>query len=118
MMTAKTNFSERRLHPRTQMHMPVQAIRLDPDAGDVVEHMEMVDISRGGMGAASSTSFYPGQRIVLTLPAPGLSVRSVCGIIRRCVKQEGRYRLGIEFERPIASLSVDGAGTRLAAVAA
>ncbi len=97
---------ERRRYTRTQMSMPVQAIRLDPDGDELVGTLGMVDISRGGIGAISDKSFYPGQRVLLNLPAAGLSARNVCGIICRCSRDtEGGYRVGIEFERPLTSLA-------------
>ena len=107
MLSADAKLAERRLHPRTQVSMPLQLTRLDPDGGDLVEQVEMVDISRGGLGALSSRWHYPGQRVVVRLPAPGLGVRNICGIIRRCAPSEQRFRVGIEFERPIASLCAE-----------
>jgi hypothetical protein len=109
--------AERRLHPRTQIQMPIQAIRLDPDGADLLEQLEMVDISRGGMGAISSRAFYPGQRLVMKLPGLGMSVRSICGVIRRCAKVEERHHLGIQFEQPLASLCADPYDMNPAAVA-
>ena len=107
MMTTDANLSERRQYPRTQLHMPVQAITLDFDGPDRVDQFEMVDISRGGVGIVSQRSLYPGQRLLLKLPAPGMGVRSLCGIIRRCRPQEGKYLVGVEFDQPLASLCGD-----------
>lgn len=118
MITAEAHTSERRLHRRTQLRMPVTAIRLDPDGGDLMEHLTTADISRGGIGAFSDRPFYPGQRLVLKLPAPGMGVRSVCGVVKRCCPQEGKYRLGIEFAHPIASLWADSSGCGNASAAA
>jgi hypothetical protein len=67
----------------------------------------MIDISRGGVGAMSRRSHYPGQKVLMKLPAPGLGVRNVCGAVRRCSKVGDEYRLGIEFERPLASLAAE-----------
>jgi len=117
-MTISTFVTERRMHPRTQVRMPVQAIRLDPDGGDLVHRMEMIDISRGGMGLVSNRSYYPGQRLVLKLPAPGMGVRSICAVVRRCRPDGERYRLGIQFDRPIASLCAQPADQTPQAVAA
>ena len=114
--TEHSNPSERRRYPRTQIRMQLQAIRLDPD-GDLLERMELMDISRGGIGALCSRSFYPGQRVLLKLPAPGLSVRNVCGIIRRCQKVQNDYRVGIEFDQPIVSLHGDEISTVMHAAA-
>lgn len=97
---------ERRRFPRTQIQLHLQAILLDPD-GDIVDSMEMLDVSRGGVGATSRRAHYPGQRVLLKLPAPGLGVRNVCGIVKRCSKRGQQYQLGIEFERPLASLAAE-----------
>lgn len=94
---------ERRRYTRTQINMPIQAVLFDPD-GEVVDPMEMIDISRGGMGAVSRRAYYPGQRIVVKLPAPGMSVRNVYATVRRCGKSDGRYHVGLEFDRPMVSL--------------
>ncbi len=117
-MLTDIEISERRFHPRTQLTMAVQAIRLDPDGIDLVEQLEMVDLSRGGLGAMCGQRYYPGQRVVLKLPAPGMGVRSICAIVRRCGKADQRYRLGIEFEHPIASLALEQSEVGLDAVAA
>ena len=117
MMTG-TFIAERRMYPRTQVRMPLQAIRLDPDGGDPIQHMEMIDISRGGVGALCRRAFYPGQRLVVKLPAPGMGVRSICGVIRRCSRQDDVFRLGIQFERPMASLCAEPAEAIPDAVAA
>jgi len=117
-MTRSTFVTERRMYPRTQVRMPVQAIRLDPDGGDLVHRMEMIDISRGGMGVLSGRAFYPGQRMVLQMPAPGMGVRSICAVVRRCRRDGEQYRLGIQFDRPIAGLCAQPAESAPAAVAA
>ncbi|NQU74804.1 MAG: PilZ domain-containing protein [Planctomycetes bacterium] len=107
MVGIETSIAERRQYPRTQLNLPVQVIRLDPDGEDLVEQIEMLDISRGGIGAMCSKMFYPGQRLVLSLPARGMGVRRVCGIIQRCTKQQDRFHLGIQFAHPLASLCAD-----------
>jgi hypothetical protein len=107
MLGTETLLAERRLYPRTQVRMPVQLTRLDPDGGDVVEQVEMVDISRGGLGALAGRWHYPGQRVMVRLPGAGMSVRNICGIIRRCHMADGMHQLGIEFERPMATLCAD-----------
>lgn len=94
--------AERRRYPRTQLHMALQAIRLDPDGVvEPDEPLEMVDISRGGVGVMTSRPAYPGQRMLLRLPAPGMGVRNVCATVRRCSKVSDQYRLGIEFDSPV-----------------
>ena len=105
-MNMQSNPAERRRFPRTQLTLPIQAIRLDPD-GDVVEPMQLIDISRGGVGAVAHRPFYPGVKVLLKLPTPGMGVRNICAVIRRCRKSDEGYRLGIEFDSPIASLCAD-----------
>jgi hypothetical protein len=97
--------------------MPIQALRLDPD-GDMLESLETVDISRGGMGALSGRSFYPGQRLLLQLPAPGLSVQRVCATVRCCQKAEQQYRVGLEFEQPLVGMCAQAGPDHAAATLA
>jgi len=117
-MTAEAKPTERRFHPRTQIRMPIHTIRLDPDGADLVEQVQMVDISRGGMGAVANRAFYPGQRLLVRLPAPGMAVRSITAIVRRCDKRDQQYRIGLEFDHPIASLYGDYRPAQHNAVAA
>ena len=65
--------------------MPVQITRMDPDGGDLVEQLEMVNISRGGIGRCSGRWHYPGQRVMVRLPGAGMGVRNICGIVCRCM---------------------------------
>ena len=118
MTSVETYPPERRLYPRTQVQMRVQVLRLDPNEGDLVDELQMVDISRNGIGALSERMFYPGQRLIMKLPAAGMDVRNVCGQVRRCNRVDDRFIIGVEFDHPIASLCADGAGSSIAAVAA
>ncbi|MFA6133620.1 MAG: PilZ domain-containing protein [Phycisphaerae bacterium] len=94
-----TNPAERRRHPRTHIRMSLRCIRLDPDGGDVTDTLDMMDISRGGMGARCERSFYPGQRIVLALPLAGeRGRRNVYATVVRCRPDAEGYNLGLEFE--------------------
>jgi len=118
-MTALDRYPhERRLYPRTQVQMRIQVLRLDPNEGDLVDQIQMVDISRGGIGAISNKPFYPGQRLVMKLPAPGMDVRSLCGVVRRCDRRGEQFMVGVEFDHPIASLCVDHDSAAATAVAA
>jgi len=92
---------DRRRHPRTRLAMKLGCIRLDPDGGDVVDSLEMTDISRGGLGATCGRPHYPGQRIVLNLPLPsGGARRNIYATIVRCTAREENYRVGFEFDAP------------------
>jgi hypothetical protein len=90
---------ERRRHPRTRLSRQIQGIRLDPDGGDMVEQMDTLDVSRSGMGALCSRSFYPGQRVVLRMPRVAESgERSIYATIVRCRPRSQRYQVGMEFD--------------------
>lgn len=90
---------ERRRHPRTQLQMCLHGIRLDPDGGDVVEVVEMTDISRCGLGVLSQRAFYRGQRIVLCLPmGQGGRRRNVSTTVVRCSQEAQGFHVGLEID--------------------
>ena len=103
MLMDEISQTERRRHPRTQVQMALRCIRLDPDGGDVVDCLRMMDISRGGMGASCDRAYYPGQRIVLSLPLPADGGRrSIYATIIRCRPSQENYHVGFEFDVIIA----------------
>jgi len=90
---------ERRRHPRTYVQVTLQAIRLDPDGGDVVETLHTTDISRGGIGAMTGKPFYPGQRLMVVLSGSyGGPARSMCTTVVRCRPEQDGYRVGLKFD--------------------
>ena len=94
-----TSLPERRRHARTQLRMNLRVIRLDPDGGDVIDLLRMVDISKGGIGAISDRQFYPGQRIVLCLPLSSHSGRrNIHAKVVRCRQKESGFCIGLEFD--------------------
>ena len=96
---------ERRRHPRTQLQMKIQCIRLDPEGGDVVAMLETTDISRGGMGAMSDRPYYPGQRVLVCMPLTAMGGRrSIYATIVRCRQEEEGYNVGLEFDTASMSL--------------
>jgi len=109
--------AERRRHPRTQLQMTLSCIRLDPDGGDVLDTLHMVDISRSGLGAFSDRPYYPGQRIVLCLPlSPNGGRRNIYASVVRCRQDQEGYRLGLRFDG--ASMSAWYGSSAAAATAA
>ncbi|MHC4982869.1 MAG: PilZ domain-containing protein [Planctomycetota bacterium] len=106
---------DRRRHARTRVKMMLKGIRLDPDGGDVVETLHMQDISRGGLGAVVTRSFYPGQRMVLSLPlSRNAGKRSIHARIVHCSNEDGCYRVGLEFDATSVG-NWCGVSTRMAA---
>lgn len=108
---------ERRRHGRTRLRMRLRGIRLDPDGGDVVDTLEMTDISRSGLGAQGRRGFYPGQRMVLCLPLSRQGGRrNIYATIVRCRHQDdGGYQVGLEFDNGSVG---QWCGTSAASVAA
>ncbi len=100
MPISDNGITDRRKHPRTYLNMGIQAIRLDPDGGDVVQKLSMTDISRSGMGVVSDRPMYPGQRLLVTLPlSEGSGRRNLYARLVHCRERKGAYRLGVEFDR-------------------
>ena len=109
---------ERRRHPRTRLAMTLGCIRLDPDGGDVVDCLQMTDISLGGLGALCQRPYYPGQRIVLSLPLPSSGGRrNVYATITRCTQLEEDYKVGFEFDAPYVGQAYGSSAATAAAAA-
>ncbi len=98
----RTTYSpkERRRHSRTQLDITLQGIRLDPDGGDVLNSLRMIDISKSGMGVLSDRPLYRGQRLVLALPF-GVSSerRNVYASVVHYRSAQDNYHVGLEFDR-------------------
>ncbi len=79
--------------------MKIQCIRFDPDGGDVLDALETIDISRGGVGAMSERFSYPGQRVLLCMPLTSLrGKRNIYATVVRCRREEQGYKIGLEFD--------------------
>jgi len=103
---------ERRRHPRTQLRLMLHGIRLDPDGGDVQNTLEMVDISRSGIGVISDRWLYKGQKIALTIPSHGQKGRkSIFATVVRCQKVNEGYRVGLEFDPVAVAMTLEGTST-------
>ena len=100
---------ERRRHPRTHVSMGMECVFFDPDGPRVMDHMDMVDLSRSGVGALSKNRYYPGQRVMICLPAAGDgSDRSMYATVARCIPdREGGYHIGLSFDAATGAGSVD-----------
>lgn len=99
MLTPTIRPLERRRHPRTPLKMNLSGIRLDPDGGDVVDTLHMLDISRSGMGATCARPFYPGQRIVVCMPlSPQRGGRNIYATVVRCRQCQAGHHVGLEFD--------------------
>lgn len=100
---------ERRRHPRTYLHMQINCIRLDPNGTNMLDQMDMFDISRSGIGAASRRSYHPGQRLVVRLPLSRANGdRHMYARVVRCrpAREEG-YEVGLAFEAAAGGETID-----------
>jgi hypothetical protein len=100
MVTTSKKAMERRRHSRASINRDVRCIRLDPHEGGVIDNVDMVDLSRSGVGAISDNWYYPGQKVVVCLPADGESgKRQIKATVRRCLSRHAPgYRIGLEFD--------------------
>jgi hypothetical protein len=100
MVTTAMKSIERRRHSRASVHMGVRCIRLDPHEGGVVDEVDMVDLSSSGVGAISDSWYYPGQKVVVCLPADtDHGKRQMQATVKRCLsRNEEGYRIGLEFD--------------------
>ena len=79
--------------------MPLWCLRLDPDGYDVVDILDTVDISRAGLGVTTDRSYYPGQRIVVSLPmSEAQGHRNLYATVVRCQPQDKGSRVGLRFD--------------------
>jgi len=82
------------------VRMTLRGVRLDPEEGAILDTLEMVDISRGGMGAMVGRPAYPGQRFILCLPiSEKMGRRNVYATVTRCRRSEEGCLVGLQFDR-------------------
>jgi hypothetical protein len=90
---------ERRRHPRTMVQMTLRGVRMDPEEGEIIDSLQMMDISRGGMGALVDRAAYPGQRFILCLPLSDKGGRrNVYATVMRSRQTEGGCHVGLRFD--------------------
>ncbi|MBT3201384.1 MAG: PilZ domain-containing protein [Phycisphaerales bacterium] len=91
---------ERRRHRRESVHFDVRCIRLDPHEGGIIDNVDLVDLSQSGVGAVSENWYYPGQKVVVCLPADAThGSRQVKATVKRCLSRHAPgYRIGMEFD--------------------
>ena len=98
-MSGLTKVHERRRHPRTQLQMTLRGLRLEPEGGDVLDTLYMLDISKSGMGVVSDRLYYPGQRVILRMPvSPDNGRRNIYATVVRCRPEHEGYHLGLQFD--------------------
>ena len=84
--------------------------------GDILDRLDVVDVSAGGMGALADRSFYPGQRVVLSLPRTQEGKkRSIHATIVRCRQKSQGFHIGMRFDASVISSWANSESMSLAA---
>jgi len=79
--------------------MYLRCLRLEPDGHNIVDTLDAVDISRSGLGAMVGVSYYPGQRVIVSLPlTESQGRRNIYATVVRCRREGSRSRIGLEFD--------------------
>ena len=102
METSKVNISrtqERRRHPRWQWDAQVPGIYVDSEGNRVVELIQAVDISKGGLGAITPGEHEVGDHFVIGLPEPSGRTRYVHARVVRSWSDEDGPHVGLEFSK-------------------
>ncbi len=91
---------DRRLHPRTDVMAPVQCMFFEPDGPHLCEELQTLDVSASGLGAISMNRYYPGQRVVVSLPEGSVGRnRRMHATVARCnPHREGGFQVGLSFD--------------------
>ena len=91
---------ERRRHPRTDVLAPLKCVSFDPDGLHMNEELQSLDMSYSGVGALSTDRYYPGQRVVISLPnTSDAAPRRMHATVVRCnPHREGGYQVGFSFD--------------------
>ncbi len=94
---------DRRQFPRARLELPVTVVRQDTplDSRDRVVRMHVLDVSRGGLLAASAEALDAREPVVVFFPPMGpRRGRDTHGRVVRCHEIQDKYRVGIEFHEP------------------
>ena len=93
---------ERRVFPRKEFHVDVQALRMDhsiPALRQPSVTLALRDLSLGGLSAISSTPLLQGERVSVQFPQKGtIGGWDVIGRVLRCSPSALGYRVALEFD--------------------
>jgi len=108
--------AERRRHARTLVKIPLRSLRLDPDGCDIMDILNTVDISRSGLGVTTGQAYYPGQRLVVSLPlSETQGHRNIYATVVRSSRQGEQRHIGLEFDSASVGAWCGVSGTATAA---
>lgn len=75
----------------------MQGIYVNSEGRKIVEMIQAVDISKGGMGAITRDEHDVGQHFVIGLPEPSGRTRYVHAKVVRCWHDEAGPHVGMKF---------------------
>jgi hypothetical protein len=89
--------TERRRFPRWSWKAELQGIYVDSEGRKIVEMIQAVDISKGGLGAITRDEHDVGQHFVIGLPQPNGRTRYVHAKVVRCWNDQNGQHVGMKF---------------------
>lgn len=98
-MVRTVRFIERRRHPRRDADGLAQALSSDA-IGQRVAHLELTDLSDGGLSGETSIELSPAQRVTILLPA---RTDRWTGRVVRCDRASRGYHVAVAFDQPRTS---------------
>ena len=108
--------TEKRRHQRRQWLPKLSGVFVSDDGRRMVEQLQGVDISKGGMGIAGSQEHPVGTHLIVNLPENNRRNRYVHAKVVRCWKEKSEIRMGLEFDNSPNDLVMwSNPGARIAA---
>jgi hypothetical protein len=96
-LQSKEATMERRRYPRWGWDAQLHGIYVDESGRRLVETLQAVDISRGGLGAIGDRRHEIGQHFVVGLPEPSGRTRYVHAKVVRCWLEKDGPHMGMQF---------------------
>lgn len=87
-----------RFHGRCKILCPVTLAWTDSDGRTRTIHVRGVDMTGAGVCVESAKPVAPGSRVYVQVKQLKLMGT---GVVRHCVPRGGKYRIGLEFPKPL-----------------
>jgi hypothetical protein len=99
---SSTNWAERRIFPRKEVHAQVTGVRMDNTVAARRQpwlSLHLRDLSIGGLSAISPAPLERGERLTVNFPENGPLPRwDAYGRVLRCEQSGLGYRIAVEFD--------------------
>ena len=90
--------TEKRRHPRRKWLPRLTGVFVSDDGKKVVEQLQGVDISKGGMGIAGLREHSVGTHLIINLPERDKPGKYIHAKVVRCWEEKSQIRMGLEFD--------------------